>query len=139
MGELVLAKAGLPVTSAALAAKLAGLVKGSFGGKLFSGCPAIEVLACKAARLGPGCLGQACTQGLTAFARYLDAGFVAMDKHANVPDLTLEGSVDLLDDDGDLKIDSLGTQKSPGVWTTTMGLAEYKVEPKEAAFVGKRK
>ena len=138
VGELVLAKAGLPVTSAALATRLVGLVKGTFGGKPFAGCPAVEVLACKAARLGPGCLGLACKQGLAAFARYLDAGFEAMDVHPG-PDLSLEGSVDLADSDGDLKIDELGTAESPGVWTTTIGLAGYKVEPKEAAFVGKRR
>ena len=138
LGELVLAKGGLPVSSTALAAKLAGLVKGTFGGKPFAGCPAVEVLACKAARLGPGCLGPACKQGLAALATYLDAGFAAMDDHPG-PDLSLEGSVDLLDNDGDLKIDDLGTTESPGVWTTIIGLADHKVEPKEAAFVGQRK
>ncbi len=138
MGELVLAKAGLPGSSAALAAKLAGLVDTTFGGKPFSGCPALEALACKAARLGPGCLKQACANGLTALATYLDAGFAAMDAHAG-PDLSLEGSVDLLDSDGDLKVDNLGTVENPGAWTTSLGLGDHKVEPKEASFVGKRR
>lgn len=138
MGELVLAKAGLPGSSPALAAKLAGLVDTTFGGKPFSGCPALEVLACKAARLGAGCLGTACARGLAAMATYLDAGFAAMDAHSG-PDLSLEGSVDLLDGDGDLKVDALGAAESPGVWTTTLAMAGYKVEPKEASFVGKRR
>ena len=138
LGELVLAKTGLPTSSSTLATRLAGMVADTFGGKSLSGCAAIEVLACKAARLGHGCLGQACQKGVTALAAHLDRGFMAMDQHPG-PDLTLEGVVDLLDSNGNLVVDKLGTLESPGGWTTRLGLADHSVEPREATFTGKRK
>lgn len=140
LGDLVLAKAGLPGRSTALVAKLVGKIKQTQGSKSLSGCPALEAVTCEAARLGPGCLGQACAQGMAALATLLDRGFVALDSHAQKgADMRMQGMVPLLDDDADLRVDRLGSSGKPGVWTFRLGLADQLVEPKEASFTGKRK
>lgn len=131
MGALVLQPAKLPATSSDLAAHLADLVQNK-GSK---GCAAIEPVLCEAARLEPGCLGSACLDGQTALATHLDSGFVGID--AQPTDLTLEGTVQLIDNDGDLIVDGLGQSTAPGKWTVELKLGGEVVTPQQATFIGK--
>ncbi len=132
----VLKPAGLPTGTTALVNKLVGLLQVTSSGKTLTGCDALQAVVCAAARLGPTCLGQACKVGSAALASRLDSGFTGLDKHAGA-DLTLAGEVSLKDDDGDLKIDSLGSAAVPGLWKMILALGAEKVTPGEAKFTGK--
>ena len=131
----VLKPAKLPEVSTTLVSLLLGLLQIDSGGKNLTGCEALETMVCDAARLGPKCLSQACQLGAAALAARLDQGFSALDKHA-AADLTLSGQVELKDEDGDLKIDRLGTSKVPGVWQMKLALGAEQVTPGEAKFTG---
>lgn len=131
LGKLVLSPLGLPGTSAALASHLANEVTGTPK----AGCAAIDAVACKAARLGPGCLAKACTTGLAGLASYLDAGFDQIDGQHT--DLTLEGSAELKDTDGDLRVDGLGDVSAPGTWKASFAMGGESIVPLDATFFGK--
>ena len=131
LGQIVIAPAGLPPTSAGLVADLADTIQQGSA----KGCAAIEALSCKAARLKPGCLGKACPLGLAAMAAHLDAEFLALD--AVGTDFTLEGNVELRDNDGDLRVDSVGGSSSPGSWKIKLTLGGEVVVPQQATFFGK--
>lgn len=137
LGQGVLVPSGLPETSAALLTKVATLATTMQGSKKLSGCAAIDAMACKAARLGSGCLGTACDAGIAALASHLDAGFSALDQH-KAADLTLRGEADLHDTDGDLDVDALGSSTVKGLWHLRMQLGDDEVQPGNAIFTGKR-
>jgi len=137
VGQVVLVKGGLPRTSGALLTKLAQQIRTTADSKVLTDCPAIDALACKAARLGKGCLGSACQTGLSALATLLDKGFSQIDVHPGY-DLTLQGQVDLVDEDGDLKVDRLGSAATPAAWTARLRMGGEVVEPGEATFTGQR-
>ncbi len=137
LSDGILGPAKLPKKSAKLAGKLANLVQVSVSGKTLSGCSAIEELVCKAARLGAGCLGKACAEGLTAMAARLDHGFTQIDQH-KAADLVLSGEVALTDNNKDLRADILGSSTAPGLWKMKLQLSNEQVSPAEAEFTGKR-
>ena len=132
----VLKPAKLAGDAPALVAQLLALLQISSGGKELKGCDALQSMVCNAARLPPTCLGNACQLGATALATRLDSGFTSMDKHA-AADLTLSGEVGLKDEDGDLKIDGLGSATLPGIWDLRLAMGDDLVTPGEAKFTGK--
>jgi hypothetical protein len=136
LGQLVLLPAGLPDTSAKLAGQVAALVKQPAGSTMLVGCPAIEAIACEAARLDAGCLGAACLSGLSALAAYLDGGFAQID--APRADLTWRGEVELVDEDADRLADALGKKEAPGIWKARLLMGTESVTPEESTFLGKR-
>src|SRR5205823_5320040 len=81
------------------------------------GCPALDSVLCPDVGEPPGCLVTACMDGLAALARHLNAGFQAID--GDDLDLTLAGSVPVLDTDGDRQADALGmlAGSPPGIWS----------------------
>jgi hypothetical protein len=130
LGQLVLGPKGLPPASKQLALHLAGLVQS----KGQTGCAAIESVVCDAARLKPGCLGQACVDGLSALAGILDKGFKTIDSQNT--DLSLEGTAQLKDSDGDLRVDGLGDTTTPGSWKATLSLGADVITPQQSVFTG---
>jgi len=131
LGQIVITPAGLPPTSSGLVADLVDTIQQGSA----QGCEAIDALACKAARLKPGCLNKACPLGLAALAQRLDAEFLALDGAGT--DFTLEGIVELRDNDGDLRVDSVGSSSSPGSWKMRLTLGGEVVVPQQATFFGK--
>jgi hypothetical protein len=131
LGQLVFTPAGLPPTSKQIAVHLAELVqiKGA------KGCDGIDAAICDAARLKPGCLGQTCTDGLFALAGILDKGFAEIDSQNT--DLSLEGSAQLKDSDGDLRVDGLGDSTSPGSWKVTLSFGADVITPEQSVFTGR--
>lgn len=86
------------------------------GGTSLSGCGALDALLCADAGSPRGCLATACTEGLAALRRRLDAGFVAMD--GDDLDFVLGGTVPLVDADGDRRADALGAPSGDeGLWS----------------------
>jgi hypothetical protein len=99
---------------------LFGLATRDEGGARLSGCPALDAVICPDLGEPRGCLLAACTDGLAALSRRLGAGFAALD--GDDLDLVLGGSVTVLDENGDGKVDSLGVRNgaagsSPGLWS----------------------
>jgi hypothetical protein len=131
LGKLVLAAVGLPESSEALAAALFALVH--HGG--LKGCAALDALACDAARLLPSCLADACKAAGGALASRLDSGFLAIA--VPTKDLSLKGTVEMKDKDGDLAVDELGSEQKPGVWDVKIALGPETASA-SAAFVGRR-
>lgn len=140
-GDLLLHLEGLPKTSVELVQTLAKLVEADHATGTKTGCEAIDLLACPAARLPVGCLLQACPAGLAAAAAQLDAGFVAIDDHPGA-DLELAGRTPLIDSGGTLRVDHLGgdpanAQAEHGRWTTaTLRMANETIEAKQNSFTG---
>lgn len=137
LGQLVLKPLGLESDSAKQAAVLVHLVTATGSAGKVYGCPAVDAIVCKAARLAPGCLGQACTEGIKAAGKWLDAGFAKIDGQHT--DLHLSGKASLSDTNADLTVDEIGTPSSPGTWTATFNMGAEVVSAKAATFVGKRK
>lgn len=137
LGDLVLSSSGLPTSSSELVAHLMSLVQYESDLETITGCEAIDLLACKAARLDKGCLLSACANGVKAFVSYLDSSFLAMDTMTK--DLVLQGEVTVLDIDGDLAIDKLGTETEPGSWSARLNLGSEVIFPTKSAFTGERR
>jgi hypothetical protein len=137
LGQLVLKPLGLESDSVKQAAVLVHLISATGSSGKVYGCPAVDAIVCKAARLAPGCLGQACAEGIKAAGQWLDAGFTQIDGQHT--DLHLSGEALLSDTNGDLTVDEIGTPSSPGTWTATLTMGAEVVGAKEATFVGKRK
>lgn len=141
-GDLLLHPEGVPKTSLELIQNLAKLVEADHATGTKTGCEAIDLLACPAARLPVGCLLQACPAGLAAAAAQLDAGFLAIDDHAGA-DLELAGRTPLVDSGGTLRVDHLGddpanAQAEHGRWTTaTLRMANETIEAKQNSFTGR--
>jgi hypothetical protein len=135
IGKLVLGPAGLPESSDALAQELVTRVQRQDAGTKLKGCAALSATACQAARLPIGCLLAACPVGTSALGSYLDAGFAAIA--GTDTDFSLKGTVDLIDADGDLRVDALGTTEAPGSWDAWLKLGPEPVTPQTATFVGK--
>jgi hypothetical protein len=137
LGELVLDPLGLEADAAKQASALAELTTTTISGrgKTVQGCAAIDAVVCQAARLSPGCLGKACADGLKALAVGLDAGFKQLD--GKQTDLTLVGTAQLVDTNGDLVVDGIGSGSTAGTWTASFLMGAEKIVAQEATFQGK--
>lgn len=98
---------------------LFGLASRTERGAVVTGCAALDALVCGEFGEPRECLMVACTEGLAALTRRLAAGFQALD--GEDLDLSLGGSVPLVDGDGDRRAEALGrlsaVDTTAGLWS----------------------
>jgi hypothetical protein len=106
---------GAPADLPAFVSSLFGAATRNETGTLLTGCAALDALVCADVGEPRGCLTMACTEGLGALRRRLDAGFQAMD--GDDLDFVLGGTVHVIDADGDGQADALGGLSGAlGLW-----------------------
>jgi hypothetical protein len=114
-GTSSLVTRGGPRDVGAFVAALFTLASRNDGGTILTGCPALDALLCADLGEPRGCLLAACSDGLAALRKRLDAGFEAMD--GDDLDFVLGGTAPVVDADGDGQADVLGGLGGvPGLW-----------------------
>jgi hypothetical protein len=138
LGDPVLTDASLPSDARAVVDHLVALVTAP---PAEPGCGAISQIVCRAVGRPDDCLATACPKGLDALAIYLDSGFLAATTQG--VDLRLAGQAPLIDLDGDLVPDLIGSdprdEDVTGVWSEIdlwMGGTEVGIH--SATFQGER-
>jgi hypothetical protein len=111
-----LASQGAPADPGAFVAALFAGATRNDNGTTVTGCAALDALLCPDVGEARGCLLAACAAGLIALQHNLDAGFAAMD--GEDIDFVLQGTVPVIDTDGDGAADTLGrADGDPGLWS----------------------
>ncbi len=109
---------------------------GSTAGDPQEACIQIDAALC--AKLGreSGCLGSSCEVALEAWAARWDRAFESA-RADRTPDFVFDaGRASLVDRDGDLTAESIGTSDQPGEWDVTVFLADEQLDP-ETSFTGR--
>jgi hypothetical protein len=105
-GESALARRGQPTRALDFVNGLTGRATFDDGPVKRVGCAALDAFLCQQIGRASGCLGTACTEGLTTLATRLDAGFD--QANGDGLDFALAGSAPLLDTHSSGTADKLG-------------------------------
>ncbi|HEY2899036.1 MAG TPA: hypothetical protein VGL59_00565 [Polyangia bacterium] len=128
-GKLALATRGLPADSAGMVRALFALASTPLPGAAsvppttLAGCEALDAVLCADISQSSGCLFNACTEGMTALAARLDAGFAKAN--GDGLDLIIDsGAVPIIDTHNAGVADRLGdvfaVPPAPGTWSATL-------------------
>jgi hypothetical protein len=132
-----LAPAGLPPDLAGLVETVLQSVHHPGTSDPMTGCDALDALICDAVVGQTTCPADACAQGVALLLDLADQHWSALPPPTQ-PDVTFAADIPLPDDDGDLKVDQLGSAGQPLEWLLELQLNGSWGPPQTATFTATR-
>jgi hypothetical protein len=131
--QQLLAEGGLPADPAALLSRLAAGYHATVESVPLRGCEAVEAHLCQALGAPPHCLTGACDAGLALLLQRWEERWSALASPQGA-DASFTAELALRDTDGDLVVDTLGTNALPPEWLMSIQLGTGWVVPDSATF-----
>lgn len=128
-----LAPAGLPPDLASLLEAVLQSIHHPGTTDPLTGCAAVDAHICDAVMGQTTCPINACAQGIALLLDLSTEHWSALPP-ATQTDITFSADIPLIDDDGDLKIDQLGSDTEPLTWHLDLHLNDTWAPPQSATF-----
>lgn len=135
--EEYLTPAGLPADLGQLIDTLLANIRTPNGPGTDVGCAAVTTLLCDLMDPGVTCPPDACEAGVSLLLSAAQLHWSTLLSPSE-PDVMFATEIHLVDTDGDLQVDQLGTAQDPSTWLMTLSLDDAWVAPASATFAATR-
>ncbi len=137
VGQHYLAPAGLPPNLPDLMQTVLQTIEHPGGGTPLSGCDAVDAYICDAVGGATTCPVDACARGLTLLIDLAEQHWAELPAAAQLG-ATFAAEIPLVDNDGDLQVDQLGSHEQPLSWQLELNLTNTWLPPQTATFTATR-